>query len=715
MRTFAFAVWLLVAPAAAAERLHPDASAPIVAELVVRFMEQAHYSRPRVDDTAARQMLRNYIEFFDFNHMVLSRADVDEFELLYQNTLDDRLRRGDVSPAYFIFDRIKTRMDERVALVKRLLDSTFTFTTDETFAVDRTKAPWPAGPQESDELWRLRVKYEVLQERLNGATPEEQIKTVRKRYEQAQRTLGEYDTNEVLQAYLSALSHSFDPHSDYMAPAQAENFNIGMRLSLQGIGAVLRSEEGYAKIVSLVPGGPADRDKRLKPNDRIEAVAQGDAPWVETLGMNLERVVQMIRGEKGTTVRLRVLPSDALDPATRVVVTLVRDEIKLTEQEARAKVLTVPGRGKRPHRVGLLTLPEFYSDMRGGRDAKSTTRDVERLLVRLKQEKIEGLILDLRRNGGGSLKEAVALTGLFIPQGPVVQVKDTQGAIQLLEDTEPGTEFGGPLVVLTSRASASASEILAGAMQDYGRAVVVGEKSTFGKGTVQAMVDLANYLPPSMRSLKPGSLKLTIQKFYRVSGASTQNRGVIPDIRVPSMTDEADFSESSQKNALPYDEVAPAPHQKLDAILPPVSVLKKSSEERVRASKEFAWVVEDVRTFKKQTETKTVSLNEATRLSEKKAQEARDQERKKERAARKEKPFEEGPDITIGLLDGKPVPKPSPTPTPTPKPGEKKEDYEKAPPSPDIVLHEGVAVLTDMLAADLSGAAPTAGSQLRTR
>ncbi|MEK7857703.1 MAG: carboxy terminal-processing peptidase [Elusimicrobiota bacterium] len=686
--------------------VEPAPAAPVVAQLVGRIFEQTHYNHHPIDDTVSRQLLMQAIEAYDYNHMIFDKADIDDFQARYGATLDDRLREGDITPAYEIFEKYLQRLEERAALVKKLTAETFTFTADEALVVDRHDAAWPATPEESSDLWRKRVKYEVLQEKLGGTKAEEQAKTVNQRYERLLRSYKEYDSNDVLQSYLTSLAHTYDPHSDYMAAPQAENFNISMRLSLVGIGAVLRSEDGYAKIVSLVPGGPADTDKRLKPNDKIEAVAQGDGPFLEVVGMKLDRLVQLIRGEKGTTVRLRVIPTDAMDPATRTTIALVREEIKLTDQEAKAKIITTPalsGRGGR--RIGVIDLPSFYADMKSAGEAKSTTRDVEKLITELRREGIDGLIIDLRRNGGGSLSEAVTLTGIFIPDGPVVQVKDTHGLIKSLRDTDPGMAYTGPLAVLTSRASASASEIFAGALQDYGRAVIIGEKSTFGKGTVQSVVELAQYLPGAMQSYKPGALKLTIQKFYRVSGGSTQNRGVIPDIRLPSLTDYMDVTETSLKNALPYDEVEQARFSRIDLVSRAMNQLQKASTERVNGSKEFAYVREDIERFKKQLADKSVSLNEKKRLDEKKTDEALTQSRKKERAARKAvKPDEV--DITLASIDAGTAPLPVKPPEEK-KPDEKAkadgkhgdpedESYDKAPPAPDVYLEESVQVVSDL-------------------
>ncbi|MGH2930631.1 MAG: carboxy terminal-processing peptidase, partial [Solirubrobacteraceae bacterium] len=350
----------------------------------------------------------------------------------------------------------------------------------------------------------------------------------------------------------------------------------------------LRSEDGYAKILSLVPGGPADKGKKLKPGDKVDAVAQGDGPFVEVVGMKLDKVVEMIRGEKGTLVRLRVIPSDAIDPSTRVVIPIVRDEIKLTDQEAKARIYTIPGETKdaRPSRIGYLDLPSFYADMQGGENAKSLTRDTARLLAELGRRGIDALVVDLRQDGGGSLAEAVSLTGLFIKEGPVVQVKDSRGTIRVLSDDDDSQAYSGPMVVLTSRGSASAAEIFTAAMQDYGRAVIVGDKTTFGKGTVQSVLELNQYLPPAYRSYKPGALKITVQKFYRVSGGSTQNRGVIPDIHLPSAGDISDVTEAAQKDALPYDEIAPAVYDRAGTVDGLIPALAKASAKRVAASQE---------------------------------------------------------------------------------------------------------------------------------
>ena len=733
---------ILAAPASALDKYQ---GGPIVAELVERLLEQTHYTHRAIDDAVSKEFLRNYLDSYDYAHMIFEKSDIDEFEAKYATTLDDRIKGGDVEPAYDIFDRVVQRLEERIALIKTLTSSTFTFTTDESVVLDRHELPWPQTKAAGEELWRLRIKHEVLLERMTrlkneenkiaaakaaqekkekaAAKPEPKkdetaaavvkstdtkpakelsIKeTIDQRYDRILRSYKEYDGIDVFSTYLSGLTRVFDPHTDYLAAAQKENFDISMKLSLVGIGAVLRSEDGYARIVSLVPGGPADSDKRLKANDKIEAVAQGDGPFIEVVGMKLDRLVQLIRGEKGTTVRMRVIPSDALDTAARAVISLVRDEIKLTDQEAKAKLYTLPVKGGHAAKIGVLDLPSFYADMHGGADGKSATRDAERLIGEMKKRGVDALIIDLRRDGGGSLAEAVSLTGLFINNGPVVQVKDARGSIKLLRDNDSATAFDGPLMVLTSRGSASASEIFAAAIQDYGRGLVIGEKSTFGKGTVQSVLELNAYIPPAYRSYKPGALKLTIQKFYRVSGGSTQHRGVIPDIHVPYYGDDSESTESSQKNALPYDEVEPAPFARSTEMQARLPSLLKNSSSRIASSREFQWIKEDMTRWEKQRKDKTTSLNEKTRLAERKAEEDRQQARKKDRLARKEKPFS-SVDITLALLDGKPPLVSTGTAVYNPPLDDDEVGYERAPDAPDAVLNEALLISSDLAAAPAS-------------
>lgn len=647
-----------------------DATEGNIARLTARILERSHYAQKPFDDEVSGKFLDRYLEALDGLHLMFLKSDLDEFEP-YRTTLDDlTLKKGDTSPAHQIFSVLVKRMEQRVNYATNLLQTeTFDFHGDDRYLVNRKDAPRPKDLTEAKALWRQHLRYEYLQEKLmagsgtNGASgvsrkpgtdgntnatraakkgePQEIVKTLASRYNRLLHTLKDFSDDEVFELYLTALTHVYDPHSDYMGKSQMENFAIQMKLSLFGIGALLESEDGYCQIKELVPG-PAQRSKQLKPKDRIVAVAQGEKEPVEVVGVKLSKVVEMIRGPKGTEVRLTVLPVDATDPSVRKVITLVREEIKLEDQEAKARVIDLPNPDGRVTRLGVIDLPSFYEDFgfdaTQQREHKSTTADVAKLLKKLKQEEVAGVILDLRRNGGGALNEAINLTGLFIKRGPVVQVKDPDGRIMVDFDRDPGVLYDGPLVVLTSRFSASASEILAGALQDYGRALIVGDSSTHGKGTVQSLVQLDAIMKENdlTYSFNPGALKVTIRKFYRASGSSTQLKGVIPDIVLPSVNNFAEVGEASLENALPWDEIRSADYEKLNRVEPLLPELRRRAARRVESEKDFAYVREDIELFKRLQADKTVSLNEEKRLKEKLEIDARNEARKKERAARHE-------------------------------------------------------------------------------
>jgi carboxyl-terminal processing protease len=481
---------------------------------------------------------------------------------------------------------------------------------------------------------------------------EEIADLLRIRYHRNLRAFVEWNNDDVMQTYLSSLARVYDPHTDYMGHAQLDQFGIAMNLSLFGIGAELGTDDGYCTIRRLLTGGPALKSKKIHERDRIVAVAQPGQPPVDLVEMSLTKAVQLIRGPKGTEVILTIIPADA-DPSAREVLSLIRDEIKLEDQAAKATILEIPNGHGETNRLGILDLPSFYApiDLGGGRrpengragDATSgsTTTDVARLLAKMKQEKVNGVVLDLRRNGGGSLEEAIRLTGLFIKEGPVVQVRDSDGNKQVDDDTDPSVAWDGPLIVLTSRFSASASEILAGALQDYGRALIVGDASTHGKGTVQSVNSLKPYMRVNDTILTndPGALKVTIKKFYRASGASTQLKGVVPDIILPSIWNESkEIGEASLDNALPYDTIPSAKFERLDLVAPYLAELRRESGQRLVADQDFAYVREDIEQFKKLQADKTISLNEKQRLKEKYEADARVKARDKERLARKESP-----------------------------------------------------------------------------
>ena len=479
--TFATCIAFL-APAGGWRSLATDNSGPDPGQIcisVARLLEEGHYSKRKLDDEMSRKFLANYLDALDLNHLFFTQQDVDDFTTKYATALGDDVLLGNPAPAFDIYNLYKKRVEDRLAKVKQLLaNPNFDFTKDETMELDRTKAPWPKDEADADRLWRLRVKGEFLQEKMADHSTDSPGKILSRRYDEMLLNLHEQTDENVIRDFLTTLAQTYDPHSEYLSKSDLENFKINMGLSLVGIGAVLRSDDGYAQIMDLVPGGPAAQDGRLKVKDRITAVAQGNGNFVDCVGMTLDKVVDLIRGQKGTTVRLQVIPGRVTDASQREIIPIVRDEIKLKEAQAKADLIEKDDpNGGPPVRIGWITLPSFYADMEhsGEPGAKSTTTDVLALLDRLKQENIGGLVMDLRRNGGGSLDEAVKLTGLFIKKGPVVQAKDNNGEVKISRDHDSGIAWDGPTIVLCNRLSASASEIFAAALQDYGRAVIVGD------------------------------------------------------------------------------------------------------------------------------------------------------------------------------------------------------------------------------------------------
>jgi carboxyl-terminal processing protease len=610
------------------------ASRETIAMSVGRLLEEGHYTRQKLTEDVSRKFLQTYLEMLDFSHLFFTQKDVDELNAKYGTSMAGDVLLGNLKPAYEIYALYTKRVDDRVAKIKELLKQPIDFKGNATVELSRQKSQWPKDEAEADQLWRGRIANELLQEHLSEHPIEPAPQLVTRRYDRLARNVHEEDKDEQMKLFLDALAQAYDPHSEYLSKADMKNFSINMGLSLVGIGAMLRSEDGYAKIESLVPGGPAQVDGRLKVGDRISAVAQGPADYVDVREMRLDKVVEMIRGKKGTHVRLLVIPSDATDPSRRKNVELVRDEIKLKDQEARADIIIRKDENGDPIKLGWLTLPSFYADM--DKHQKSTTRDVLALLKRLKKENIAGLVIDLRRNGGGSLEEALSLTGLFLKSGPIVQTKDYNGSIRVSANPDPGIAYSGPMVVLTSRQSASASEIFAAALQDYGRAVIVGDKNTFGKGTVQTILPIGRFASLlGSHSDEDGALKLTIQKFYRVAGGSTQLHGVASDIVLPSLSDLPEFGEGALKNALAYDEVAKARYTKWsDSHSLFIDQLRRRSEERVKTDPEFHYVMEDIDRLRHKLDENRISLNEDQRKKELQDDKLRKETRSKERLAR---------------------------------------------------------------------------------
>ena len=672
------------------------------------LMQQVHYTRHPFDDEMASRFLTLYIKMLDPQRLYFLQKDIEQFHV-YQTTLDDLiLQKGSLLPAYQIFSRFYLRLRQRAEYVARLLQTNqFRFDRDEWLNLDREHARWPANMEEAKDLWRRYLKYEYLQEKLSGAKPKEIITTLARRYRRSLLLIGELDHEDILQFYLSALCQAYDPHSDYMGRAQLENFAINMQLSLFGIGALLRWDDGYCKIESLIPGGPAERSGKIQPGDRIIAVQQEGEPPVEVVDMKLQKVVDMIRGPKGTKVTLYIIPADAKDPSERKVVTLVRDEIKLVDQRAKAFVVDRVGPDGHTNRIGIIDLPSFYASVNlgtanVGSNNASTSEDVVRLLRKLEKVGCEGIILDLRKNGGGSLEEAIRTTGLFIQEGPIVQVRNNSGEVLIESDPDPEIAYKGPVLVLVSRFSASASEILAGALQDYRRALIVGDKATFGKGTVQTILELSRSktFPPD---INPGAVKVTIRKFYRPNGESTQLRGVIPDIILPSIDNVLDIGESSRDYALPWDTISPAEFTPMDMVSPYLAKLRERSETRQAQDPEFQFIRQDIQEYLEKKRHPEVSLNEQVRLKEKKEREARQKKRQQQRKARKGAP-ETVYEITLAQVD-----KPG---LPPPMKGKKKtstlqlslssrtdesDSKESKTPSIDITLEEAKNILLDWI------------------
>lgn len=660
--------------------LRPTAVDGRIAYVTAKILEQGHYLRQPFNDSVSSRFLDRFLESLDPQHMHFLESDIARFET-YRTNLDHLTITGtglaDVRPAFDIFGTYLKRLEQRVNYADEWLRTgPYTFEGQERIQINRREAPYPKDLTEARKLWLERVRFEYLQEKLGKidarkkaaerkekeakadkaaesgtdikpkkTESEEIVELLTSRYNRTLRMFRDWDNEDVLQVYLTALAHVYDPHSDYFGHAQLDTFSIGMNLSLFGIGAELMSEDGYCTIRRLLPGGPAAKSKKLHEKDRIVAVAQSNQPPVDVVEMNLSKAVQLIRGPKGTEVRLTILPAGA-SSSERKQLTLIRDEIKLEDQEAKAKVIDVPAANGTIARLGVIDLPSFYASFdptqtRGKAEPKSTTADVSRLVNKLKKENVNGLVLDLRRNGGGSLEEAIRLTGLFIKDGPVVQVRDAgpHGAVKQEEDTDGRVLYDGPLVVLTSRFSASASEIVAGALQDYGRALIVGDIATHGKGTVQSVQALEPHmhLAPGLLTNDPGAVKITIRKFYRPSGVSTQLKGVESDIVLPSVLNESkDIGEGAQENALTCDSIASASYEKLNLITPYLTELRQRSKERIAHEKDYDYIREDIDYFKKAQADKTISLNEKERLKEKDELDARQKARDQERRARKE-------------------------------------------------------------------------------
>ena len=690
-------------PLAAADARTTDAN---ITRLTTGLLENSQLAHHPFDGQLAGTVLDRYLDALDGAHALFLQSDVDEFAG-YRATLAQATRgAGDTSAAKAIFARYLERLTQQTTYDTYVLQTAkFDFTGHDSYSFDREHAQRPATAAEARTLWWRHLRAEYLQEKLNDKRPDQIVSTLMRRHAQALHTMTALSSDEVLEVYLDTLAHVYDPHSDYLGHEQMESLSIAMNLSLFGIGASLESDDGTCKVLALMPGGPAARSGLLKPGDRIVAVAQAGQPPVDIVNMPLTRAVQLIRGPKGSTVSLTIVPAGGAAGAATKIASLVRDEITLEDQQAKARIVDLPvGKGATKGatlRLGVIDLPSFYADMGGGK-RRSATADVSRLLAKLQSEHVHGVVLDLRHNGGGSLEEAISLTGLFIRKGPVVQTRGADGKVVVDEDSDPAVVYDGPLVLLTSRFSASASEILAGALQDYGRAVVVGDSSTFGKGTVQNIVPLGPYMDQVGlgHSYDPGALKITTSKFYRPSGASTQLRGVTADVVLPSTSDFSEVSEASLKDPLPWDTVPAAPFDRLNRVEPYVAALRAKSDRRRATEKPFAELVNDIARLKKSLISKSVSLNEAQRRQEMADSKLRETElASEERALRVTGPTSYEITLKNVALPGLPPPlAPLAAANSTPaKEGEKSADSEAKIRSAtdDIILNEGVQILAD--------------------
>ena len=570
-----------------------------------------HYEKQRLNDNLSGKIYDLYLESMDGTRSYFLASDIEEFEQ-YRFKLDDGLIKGNLDAPFIMYNRLQQRVTERLSfLLKQLPEKAkgYDFSKDEQLSLDRENVEWSKSSQELDDLWRKRLKNSILNLRLADKKDEDIYELLSKRYQNQLNRTHLANEDDGFQVYMNAVTHAFDPHTAYFSPRNTENFNINMSLSLQGIGAVLQTEDEHTKVVRLVPAGPAAKAGQLQTADKITGVGQGDEEIVDVIGWRLDEVVDLIRGAKGTTVRLEIIPSDATDLKTNII-NIVRDEVKLEEQSAQKEIIDIP-QGDKTLKIGVIDIPTFYIDFQGRqegkKDFKSTTRDVERLVNELKDEKVDGIIIDLRNNGGGSLDEALNLTDLFIDRGPVVQVRYSNGYVQVLpehKNQKPGIVYGGPIAVLTNRLSASASEIFAGAIQDYGRGIIVGGQ-TFGKGTVQSVLPLEH-----------GQLKLTQAKFYRVSGDSTQHQGVIPDILFPSLFDKEKIGESALDEALAWDTIRPAGYKAKRDFQQWLPVLRENHQNRIETNPDFIYLHNQKDLMTKLRQRTDITLNEKLRKQE---------------------------------------------------------------------------------------------------
>ncbi len=594
--------------------------------LVTELLKRYHYNKVELNDSLSSVVFDSYLKSLDNSKLYFLKTDIDDFEE-FRFQIDDFLQAGNLSAPYQIFAVFKERYYERLAHVNTLLLQGFDFTLDETFEFDRDGTSWAADVSELDETWRKYVKNEMLGLKLADKTHEEAVELLKKRYDRYSTMVQQYKSSDIYQVFMNSYTESYDPHTSYFNPTTAEEFEIRMSMSLEGIGARLMKDGDYTVVASVVPGGPAFKSDLIHDDDKIVGVGQdADGEIVDVVGWRNDDVVQLIRGKKGTTVRLKILEAEDGLNGTPKIISLVRDKINIEDARAESQVLEFLHEGS-TYKIGVITVPSFYKDFKeannGTEDYASTTRDVQDLLAKLQEQNIDGLMIDLRRNGGGALDEAIELTGLFIKDGPVVQVKDFMGKIQEEDDLSGTVFYDGPLCVLTSRASASASEIFSAAIQDYKRGLIVGEQ-TFGKGTVQQLIGLQRYIPKEKEKL--GQLKLTMAKYYRVDGGSTQNVGVLPDIKLPSAFDSEEFGESAYPSALPWDKIRTSNYLPSNTITPNMLLtLNGKFQDRKLTDQDLKSLLQEVEEIKSNRQITEISLNEITRKAKQLADEEKRQ------------------------------------------------------------------------------------------
>lgn len=611
--------------------LSPEPYQKETSRWLVRLLEQLHYKPMKLDDAFSEKILNNYIEILDSNKIYFYADDIQSFEM-YKDKVDDAIKTGNVELAFNIFSLYIKRIKNRTDYSLELLNQPFDFTLDEEYVWDREDSPRITNEKDMNELWRKKIKNDYLNLKLVGKEETKIIDILSKRYKRIAKRVSESNNEDVFQYFMNSYATLIEPHTSYLAPRTSENFRINMSLSLQGIGALLGSKDEHVTINKIIKGGPAEKQGQLKNGDKIVAVGQGDSGTsIDVVGWRVDDVVEKIRGDKGTVVRLYVLSEEDAQDSKPHEVSITRDKVKLEEQAAQYQILKVKN-GMQEKKVGVINLPAFYLDFeakaRGDKDYRSTTTDVRNILEIFKTEKVESLVMDLRNNGGGSLIEARDLTGLFIDKGPVVQIKSSRGGITVDRDADKLIAWNKPMVVLSNRASASASEIFAAALQDYGRAVVVGERS-FGKGTVQSLIPLDNY--SSSKEHPMGQLKLTLSQFFRINGGSTQNRGVIPDIQFPERAGSDSYGESEYENALPWTSIKRSNYNMQGDLTRDIPQLRKHYKAREIVNPEFDFIKEDYDYYNTLKNDKSISLSEVARKEETQKREDRKLLRKQQR------------------------------------------------------------------------------------